>query len=104
MKLFAGGQTAVFIAAAGITQIVLSSLSLKTWRTGRSNAPFTLLEAGVSGWLTYEAAMGFQRGVARVPHAMLGLLSAAMTLFLMYNLAAGGNPPPKPQAQGAASS
>ena len=51
--------------------------------------------AGVAGLLTYESYKGLQRGVARIPHAALLLLSALMTLFLVYNLAAGGNPPPK---------
>jgi hypothetical protein len=54
--------------------------------------------AGVAGGMTYEAYKGFQRGVALVPHVVLGALSAAMTLFLLYNLAAGGNPPPKEKA------
>ena len=49
----------------------------------------------MAGLLTYEAYRGLQRGVARIPHAGLLLLSAVMTLFLVYNLAAGGNPPPK---------
>lgn len=51
--------------------------------------------AAVAGALTYKAWIGWQAGIARMPHAVLGLLSAGMTLFLVYNVLAGGNPPPK---------
>ncbi|GAB4815197.1 hypothetical protein N2152v2_002243 [Parachlorella kessleri] len=96
VKVFGGGQTALLVAGAGVLEVLLSSLSLKTWRAQQPVAKlFTALEAGVAGLLTYEAYKGLQRGVARIPHAGLLLLSALMTLFLVYNLAAGGNPPPK---------
>lgn len=51
--------------------------------------------AGVSGGLTYFAYQAVQHGAPLIPHAPLGLLSALMTLFLVYNILAGGNPPPK---------
>lgn len=38
------------------------------------------------------------RGAPRLLHIALGALSAAMTLFLAYNILAGGNPPPKAAA------
>ncbi len=47
MRLFGGGQTAVLITGAGVLQIALSTLSLKTWRARQPVAKlFTLLEAG----------------------------------------------------------
>ena len=48
---------------------------------------------GLAGWLAYYAARAVQQGVASTAMGCLLGLSAAMALLLLYNLAAGGNPP-----------
>ncbi|KAL4422629.1 hypothetical protein ABPG75_008826 [Micractinium tetrahymenae] len=92
-RLFGWGQPAVVMMVVGALQLALSSLSLKVWRQNKSAAPFTLLEAGLAGWLAYYAWRAVQQRVAPVFMAGLLGLSAAMALFLVYNVAAGGNPP-----------
>lgn len=92
-KLFGWGQPAVVMMAVGVLQLGLASLSLKVWRQSKSAAPFTLLEAGLAGWLAYYAWRAVQQRVAPLFMGALLGLSAAMALFLLYNVAAGGNPP-----------
>jgi hypothetical protein len=50
------------------------------------------LAAGV----TYLCWSNWQAGAARVGSGLLGVLSTALTVFLLYNIAAGGNPPRRP--------
>jgi hypothetical protein len=47
----------------------------------------------LAGWLAYYAYRAVQQGVSRMAMGALLGLSAAMALFLSYNVAAGGNPP-----------
>lgn len=50
MMLFGVGQVAKLIAGAGVSMLVLSTLSLKSWRAQQPVAKlFTLLEAGAEG-------------------------------------------------------
>ncbi|PSC70132.1 FATTY ACID EXPORT chloroplastic-like [Micractinium conductrix] len=92
-KLVGWGQPATVMLVVGGLQLALSYLSLSVWRKARSAAPYTLAEAGLAGWLAYYAARAVQQGVASTAMGCLLGLSAAMALLLLYNLAAGGNPP-----------
>ncbi|PRW20473.1 FATTY ACID EXPORT chloroplastic-like [Chlorella sorokiniana] len=92
-KLLGWGQPAVVMAVIGALQVGLSNLSLKAWRANKSAAPYTLLEAGLAGWLAYYSYRAVQQGVSSLVMGTLLGLSAAMALFLVYNVAAGGNPP-----------
>jgi hypothetical protein len=47
----------------------------------------------LAGWLAYYAYRAVQQGVSGMLMGALLGLSAAMALFLFYNVAAGGNPP-----------
>ena len=59
MKLFGGGQTALLVAGSGALEVVLSSLSLKTWRAQQPAAKlFTGLEAGKAATM-FSTAVGF---------------------------------------------
>lgn len=49
--------------------------------------------AGLAGWLAYYSYRAVQQGVSSLVMGTLLGLSAAMALFLVYNVAAGGNPP-----------
>lgn len=61
--------------------------------------PCSAPPAGLAGWLAYYAYRAVQQGVSRMFMGALLGLSAAMALFLVYNVVAGGNPPRRgPQA------
>jgi hypothetical protein len=55
--------------------------------------------AAVSGAVGYLSAQVYRQGMARLLSGPLAALSLALTAFLVYNVAAGGNPP-KRQAAG----
>lgn len=50
-----------------------------------------------SAGLSYLFFCNLRDGVARLPNSIVLLPSVALTLFLLYNVAAGGNPPKKAQ-------
>lgn len=50
-----------------------------------------------SAGLSYLFYCNVRDGVARLPNSLVLLPSVALTLFLLYNVAAGGNPPKKAQ-------
>jgi hypothetical protein len=52
------------------------------------------LVAGSSGWIAYQMWQRVQASVAPVPSGILLALSAALAAFCLYNIIAGGNPPP----------
>lgn len=81
----------------------LSYMSLKMWRQRKSAAPFTIVEAGLAGWMGYYAYRAVQQGFSPMIMGCLLGLSTAMSLFLAYNVAAGGNPPPRVKHAAAAS-
>ena len=59
--------------------------------------------AGVSLIATIFSWQNVQKGVAKVPSILALFLSGALAAFLIYNVAAGGNPPKgeKPLAEAA---
>ena len=87
------GVPALYIAAAGVAEVVLSNLSLKAWRAGRSSAPLTLLAAGIAAAVGWTALQAWKEGVSKLATGSLLSFSAAAGAFLLYNVAAGGNPP-----------
>lgn len=89
------GTGALYIAVAGIAEVLLSSMSLKAWKAGRSSAPYTFASgviAAVVGRVAFEA---WRQGSSKFATGSLLGLSAAAGTFLFYNLIAGGNPPKK---------
>lgn len=93
--LFGAGQMGWFVASSGAFVAFNSFLSLRHWKTGRDSSMFTALTGGVSGGLTYIMYQKVQKGMAVVPSGVILVLSAAMCLFSVYNILAGGNPPKK---------
>jgi hypothetical protein len=55
---------------------------------------FVVMSAGSSGWIAYQMWQRVQASVAPVPSGILLALSAALAAFCLYNIIAGGNPPP----------
>ena len=77
------------------------ALPLPTTPQGRPCLPHTaataLGAAGAAVW--FAAVRGAARGVAAATAAaVMVAVSAAMALFAIHNIAAGGNPPPKAQS------
>jgi hypothetical protein len=52
------------------------------------------MSAGSSGWIAYQMWQRVQASIAPVPSGILLALSAALAAFCLYNIIAGGNPPP----------
>lgn len=55
--------------------------------------------AGIAGVLTFFFWHKAKAGVAKIPNCVLWSLSVALLAFLIYNMAAGGNPPKKPKKE-----
>ncbi|KAK9831259.1 hypothetical protein WJX74_009676 [Apatococcus lobatus] len=88
---WSGGRT----FAAGCLTLGLGNTSLQLWRSGNRTRLVTFFTAGIAAAVT---AAKFQRTrMVQVPWVRwsnfgLSGISAAMVLFLCYNILAGGNP------------
>ena len=87
------GLPGLYIAAAGIAEVVLSTRSLKAWRRRQSSTIYTLLQAAIASGVAYAAYNSVRQGTAKWASTSLLGLSACASLFFLYNVAAGGNPP-----------
>eukprot|EP00210_Caulerpa_lentillifera_P002973 g2838.t1 len=87
------GNFALAAAIVGYATCVASLFSLRAWRAGRSNSKYTLASAGLATSVGVLAWKMVQTGKGKIPGNLLMLVSLALVLFLLYNLAAGGNPP-----------
>eukprot|EP00775_Hariotina_reticulata_P005308 gene5308-5543_t len=56
---------------------------------------------GSSGWIAYQMWQRVQAGIAPVPSGILLALSAVLAAFCVYNVVAGGNPPPSSKSSSA---
>lgn len=92
--LFGAGALGWQVAAAGAAVLAASALSLRAWRGGGPHAAFTLASAGAAGWVAAAMWARVAAGVTPVASALLLAPSAALALFCVYNVLAGGNPPP----------
>ncbi|WIA13385.1 hypothetical protein OEZ85_006965 [Tetradesmus obliquus] len=89
------------LVGAGVVISLCSLLSIKAWKGRSSSTPYTLVCAGSSGWIAYQMWQRVQASVAPVPSGILLALSAALAVFCVYNIIAGGNPPPAQKAPAA---
>lgn len=87
------GLPGLYIAAAGIAEVVLSARSLKAWKKRQSSTIYTLLEAAIASGVAYAAWNAVRQGTAKWASMLLLGLSVVASLFFLYNVAAGGNPP-----------
>lgn len=87
------GLPGLYVALAGVAEIILSAVSLKTWKKGGSSALFTVVEGVIASAVAYFAYEALRKGSAKIASGSLLALSAAAALFFFYNVAAGGNPP-----------
>lgn len=83
------------VAAAGVLQILLSKMTLSKWRSGRSSAVVTMVEAVVAGGMGYAGWEGWRQGVGKIGSGCLAVVSVVVAVVLVYNVLAGGNPPKK---------
>jgi hypothetical protein len=109
-----GCALAARAAAVGAVVVAASVLSLRAWRAfggaPGASTPYTLVSGGAAAWLAAGAgpvvkkameAGGLSTTGAWAAGAALAL-SVAAALFCVYNVAAGGNPPPKASRRAAA--
>ncbi|XP_062185274.1 protein FATTY ACID EXPORT 1, chloroplastic-like [Phragmites australis] len=81
--------------APGLTTLLLGTLSLKFWRSGKSSFLFILAQAAISVFLAWKYSHAYFLTNRLLPWGFYASLSTAMTCFYTYVLLAGGNPPPK---------
>ncbi|KAF8703411.1 hypothetical protein HU200_032214 [Digitaria exilis] len=81
--------------APGFATLLLGTLSLKVWRSGRSSFPFILAQAAISAFLAWKYSHAYFLTNRLLPWGFYASLSTAMVCFYGYVLLAGGNPPPK---------
>eukprot|EP00210_Caulerpa_lentillifera_P003456 g3298.t1 len=91
---FAGyGNLAAVAAIAGFATCLSAYCSWRAWRLGKSHSRYTLASAGLAtavgslSWRLIQSTKGKTAGNVMIA------LSSVIVLFLVYNLAAGGNPP-----------
>jgi len=87
------GLPGLYIAAAGIAEVLLSTKSLKAWKNGQSSSIYTVFQAAIAGAVAWTAWIAFREGISKWATGSLLGLSASAALFFIYNVAAGGNPP-----------
>eukprot|EP00879_Flechtneria_rotunda_P003405 GHRR01003633.1.p1 GENE.GHRR01003633.1~~GHRR01003633.1.p1 ORF type:complete len:186 (+),score=40.49 GHRR01003633.1:295-852(+) len=93
--LFKAQTMGLQLLGAGVVICLSSVFSLRTWKAGGRSTLYTLVSAGTSGWVAYQMWQRVQASVAPVPSGILLALSAALAAFCLYNIVAGGNPPPQ---------
>ncbi|XP_062225888.1 protein FATTY ACID EXPORT 1, chloroplastic-like [Phragmites australis] len=81
--------------APGLATLLLGTLSLKFWWSGRSNFLLILTQAAISAFLTWKYSHAYFLTNRLLPWGFYASLSTAMSCFYAYVLLAGGNPPPK---------
>jgi len=91
-----GASTAVPQCIGGGSLVLLSSfLSFKAWKKQDDSTLFTLASGTAAGYVAYTAYGAMKAGVVVWLTGTILAISAALCLFCFYNVAAGGNPPPK---------
>jgi len=95
-----GRSASLHLMGLGAASLLLSWLSLSRWQARDSSAAFTagnaLLSAGLAYWMYLRARLGVTVAASKA----VMYVSAAICAFLVYNLAAGGNPAKKDKAGG----
>ncbi|KAL6845819.1 hypothetical protein ACP4OV_024394 [Aristida adscensionis] len=81
--------------APGLATLLLGTLSLKFWRSGRSSFGFIMAQAAISAFLAWKYSHAYFLTNRLLPWGFYASLSTAMACFYAYVLLAGGNPPPK---------
>jgi hypothetical protein len=87
------GLPGLYIAAAGVAEVLLSIKSLKAWKKGQSSSLYTVFQAAIAGAVAWTAWNAFRQGISKWATGSLLGLSASAAIFFVYNVAAGGNPP-----------
>eukprot|EP00882_Tetradesmus_deserticola_P008934 GHRQ01009424.1.p1 GENE.GHRQ01009424.1~~GHRQ01009424.1.p1 ORF type:complete len:179 (+),score=16.12 GHRQ01009424.1:127-663(+) len=92
--VFKAPAVGLHLVGAGMVISLCSVLSIKAWKASSSSTPYTFVCAGSSGYIAYQMWQRVQASIAPVPSGILLALSAALAVFCVYNIIAGGNPPP----------
>ncbi|VVB05979.1 unnamed protein product [Arabis nemorensis] len=91
-------------ALYGSGLLVLSTLSLKIWRQGKSSFPYILGQAVLSAVVFWKNFTAYSMTKKLFPSGLFAVVSAAMLCFYSYVVLSGGNPPPKKLKPSASSS
>lgn len=84
----------IITAAVGIIELVASTQSLRCWKSGASHHLWTALGAICSITVAYLSYELWRLHAHRLISGSIGLTSVCMSVFLVYNILSGGNPPP----------
>lgn len=93
--IFSRNPSAFSSLVSGGALLVLSTLSLKIWRQGKSSFPFILGQAVFTASFFWNSYQTYSLTKNVFPTAIYAALSAAMLCFYLYVVISGGNPPPK---------
>ncbi|GIL83749.1 hypothetical protein Vretimale_10542 [Volvox reticuliferus] len=82
---------------AGATSLAASVLSLQEWKAGGDSKQYTLISAVSAAAVAYTtcSSLDLLKGLPYWMSLVLCALSVAASAFCVYNVLAGGNPPPK---------
>jgi hypothetical protein len=84
----------IITASAGIIELVASTQSLRCWKSGASHRLWTTVGAICSITVAYLSYELWRLHAHRFVSGSIGLTSVCMSVFLVYNILSGGNPPP----------
>ncbi|CAI9765649.1 unnamed protein product [Fraxinus pennsylvanica] len=79
----------------GASLLVLSTVSMRVWRQGKSSLPFILGQAVLSASLLWKNFQTYTLTRKIFPTGFNAVISAAMLCFYFYVVLSGGNPAPK---------
>jgi hypothetical protein len=80
------------VLLGGVAILGSTTCSLIQWRAQKPSRLFTAASAAFSAMLTAQFWARVERGISTVPNTVAAALSAALLVFLVYNIFAGGNP------------
>lgn len=92
-------KSLVFGGGFGGLLMILGALSLKKWNEGKGSAVETTVSFGITAALGAMMGKKFAAGASLVPSGVIAVGAAAMCLFYVSNLVAGGNPPREAEAE-----
>ena len=89
-----GGASNVIVVLVGLAQLVLSKSSLKKWKSGESSVVMTAGSLCLAFLLAWRSWIALDMSGNSFMRILSLLLHSIASLFFVYNIAAGGNPPP----------
>lgn len=97
----------ILLGFVGMAVLLCARASVSAWKLGRPSTAYTVMSTMATSYLTWVFGLKFKMMVTKAdawgpllftPPFLLLLLSVAITIFQIYNVWAGGNPPKAPKS------